>query len=553
VSVGDDSTVINAGLISAGRLGVALGSNGTLINRVGARIDGQVTNQGTGIATIVNAGSIVAGNYVDSIPSGIYLHTGAMITNKSGGVIDGAILIVGATSPVKIENQAGASITTTNEPAIKLLTAPAATIVNAGTVTGRTGVQMNDGRIANQAGGVIQGATVALACYGVVGITNAGAIVGAARGVWLANGGSVTNGATGLISGNYGVLVEAATGLVDNHGAINGGIVGVELSGGGQVTNLAGGTISGAQGVYALVGAATVTNAGTISGSTNAVHFDGAGANKLVLQTGSVLKGGVVGSTASGATNALVLHGAGKVFNRFQNFSSVQMQGPGTWTLDGFGTFGDGTVSAGTLQVGDASHTAARIVIDGAVVNKGVLAVGGGVLSVIGGVTGSGSAAISGGALKFGASFNENVAFTGTSGVLQLARSRSYSGTISGFVAGDSLDLTDIGFSKTKTTATFVDNGSHTGGVLTVTDGTHAAHITLAGDFTSSTFTASGDGHGGTKVIDPHVGAAAKPKDVLPLISAMAGMNDVVGYWVPTSDPGRSRPSVLAAMVKPRD
>ena len=51
------------------------------------------------------------------------------------------------------------------------------------------------------------------------------------------------------------------------------------------------------------------------------------------------------------------------------------------------------------------------------------------------------------------------------------------------------------------TTATFLGNAN--GGTLTVTDGTHAAHIALLGDYLTSGWTLSSDGHGGTIVVDP--------------------------------------------------
>jgi hypothetical protein len=39
--------------------------------------------------------------------------------------------------------------------------------------------------------------------------------------------------------------------------------------------------------------------------------------------------------------------------------------------------------------------------------------------------------------------------------------------------------------------------------VLTVTDGTHTAHINLVGNFLSSVFTCSNDGVGGVLIVDP--------------------------------------------------
>ena len=66
------------------------------------------------------------------------------------------------------------------------------------------------------------------------------------------------------------------------------------------------------------IAAGTVTNAGTITGTGGtSVAFNGTGTNTLTLQTGSVLNGDAVGSTASGATNNLILQGRGRADNNF--------------------------------------------------------------------------------------------------------------------------------------------------------------------------------------------------------------------------------------------
>jgi hypothetical protein len=67
----------------------------------------------------------------------------------------------------------------------------------------------------------------------------------------------------------------------------------------------------------------------------------------------------------------------------------------------------------------------------------------------------------------------------------------------------DSPDLADFNFA-TIGNPTFT--GTSTGGVLTVTDGSHTANIALLGNYLASTFTVSNDGHGGTFVVDPPVG-----------------------------------------------
>jgi hypothetical protein len=78
--------------------------------------------------------------------------------------------------------------------------------------------------------------------------------------------------------------------------------------------------------------------------------------------------------------------------------------------------------------------------------------------------------------------------------------------------------------------------------VLTVTSGTHTAHITLVGNYSGATFTTSSDKHGGTIVVDPSMSG-----DVAKFVAAMAGFDPGAGHWVGTAHSGRSSPSLLAA------
>ncbi|MGJ4940716.1 beta strand repeat-containing protein [Bradyrhizobium sp. HKCCYLS1011] len=95
---------------------------------------------------------------------------------------------------------------------------------------------------------------------------------------------------------------------------------------------------------------------------------------------------------------------------------------------------------------------------------------------------------------------SQAVTFSGTTGTLKIDHSITYTGEITGLSGLDALDLVDINFG-TNTQATFL--GDHSGGTLTVTDGTNTAKITLEGDYLSSTWTLSSDGSGGTVVVDP--------------------------------------------------
>jgi hypothetical protein len=157
-----------------------------------------------------------------------------------------------------------------------------------------------------------------------------------------------------------------------------------------------------------------------------------------------------------------------------------------------------------------------------AAVNSGSLTVIKGVLLANGAVTGTGSVKIGGGVADFAGAFSQNVAFTSTTGVLELAKSQTYTGQISGFskTGGTSLDLVDIGFAVATTHASFT--GSTISGTLTITDGTHTAHIGLVGDYTASSWFVSSDGHGGTTVIDPPHAPAPSGRIAQGLIGAAA-------------------------------
>ena len=66
------------------------------------------------------------------------------------------------------------------------------------------------------------------------------------------------------------------------------------------------------------------------------------------------------------------------------------------------------------------------------------------------------------------------------------------------------IDLPDIAFGA-QTTLAYAENGTATGGTLTVSDGRHAASIALLGNYMAGSFLATADGHGGTLVSStPH-------------------------------------------------
>jgi hypothetical protein len=199
-----------------------------------------------------------------------------------------------------------------------------------------------------------------------------------------------------------------------------------------------------------------------------------------------------------------------------------------------------GTIDSGSRTIENAglieAIAAARngkqtpAIIMSAIDNSGTLFTkAGGSLIARDAVTGSGKAIVessrfAAGELVFEAAFNENVTFSssgGLGGVLELAQSQTYTATISGFSSDGKtkLDLDDIDFVKASE-ATF--RGTATAGVLQVTDGPHTADIHLQGDYLSSTFEASADGHGGAVVVAED--SPERPARPQAFISAMAGL-----------------------------
>jgi hypothetical protein len=328
-----------------------------------------------------------------------------------------------------------------------------------------------------------------------------------------------------------------------------------------------GGLIEGQIGVYVSGGAATVINYATISGITDSVKFASAG-DELVAESGSQFIGQIAGGggtlVLSGGTGTITgLGGPGALTGSdtasFTGFGSYVVVG-GSWTVEGTDAATPGqslTVAAGgtilvsgdigggvmslTNQAGgviDAGGVAAAsldtgankisnaglieatgsggMTIVSAVVNTGTILAAGATLTAEGVITGAGKAVIAtGGELALQAAFNEAVSFIGVSGELVLAKSQVYTATISGFSTsgGTSLDLEDIGFVS-------AGEATFSGGVLTVSDGAHTAHIMLAGNFSGSAFTCASDGHGGTIVTDPTTAAVAQ---------AMAGFGPAPG------------------------
>ncbi|QQN64690.1 VCBS domain-containing protein [Bradyrhizobium diazoefficiens] len=154
-------------------------------------------------------------------------------------------------------------------------------------------------------------------------------------------------------------------------------------------------------------------------------------------------------------------------------------------------------INSGTLEATGAGGLS----IHSDVVNTGVLWADGGNVSIDGNVSGNGSALISGTAtLAFAHASAENTTFdTGATGTLILGDSFNFSGTVSGMTADDHIDLLDFNFANAPTLK-YTANADSSGGILSISDGSHTANFALVGSFDPTGFQIEADKTTGTLV-----------------------------------------------------
>ncbi|MGI8839596.1 MAG: beta strand repeat-containing protein [Caulobacteraceae bacterium] len=576
---------IAGALTGSTQSGVYLAGGGSLTNGAAKDTKAAVLAHGravqiTDAATIANYGTIQS-----SASEAVFLGSGYGQTDliANGTAKDTGALIQGATDGVEFGRFAGGSNSfgkVTNFGKIE----GDGTAANAAGVYGVAETTVTNGT-ANDTKASIQGFTGARLDAGFV--ANFGTIAGigaTGTGLSLAAGGGVTNGSaadtkaliegnTGVAVGYYGVNVSVtnfgtisgtggtAVSLGDASdvliveagcvftGAVLGGGGTLDLdSGAGTLTGLlAGGTVT----VSGSMAATTFSNFGTVEIGVAATFADlgavslaagqsviVAGALTLGAKTTTFANAGVIAAldgtvtVNGGLANGGALDvedGAMTVTGNLTNSATVEAVG-GSLAVKGALVNGGMldtvdsavTVTGSSTNSGTIEAQGGVVTMKGALDNTGTIETVGGTITVKGALTGAGQATINGGLIDCGSIFSQNVTFTGTAGTLELARSQAYAATIAGFSksGGTFLDLGDIEFLDAGEATYF---GTKTGGTLTVTDGTHTAHIALAGDYTTSTFVAASDGHGGTIVHDPAAATAAVPSPHR-LIAAMAGL-----------------------------
>ena len=266
---------------------------------------------------------------------------------------------------------------------------------------------------------------------------------------------------------------------IDNYATIlapagTDGIRGVNY-GTGDVTIVveSGASVSaGRYGVAALGyngGNVSITNFGLVTGSTYAVNATTTSSGKAVIDNFGHLVGNATGYNAT-FTNEI----------------------GGDWSLNGSSVFtGASTlVNSGLIDSNGVSTISGLLTIT----NTGTFEVQSGILTVGGPMTGAGNVVIYGATMEFAAASDANVQFSSAaSGTLVLDDVSHFTGTVTGFSFGDTIDLKGIAPANVSVT-----NSGH----LQVNYGTGS--FELIGNYDPTGFTIASDGGTGTNITWNH-------------------------------------------------
>jgi hypothetical protein len=498
---------------------------------------GSVFDGTTAAGAVNNTGLVNIDNNTALTLQGSIANTGTIALNSTGNYTS---LVIDLTN-VTLNGGGALSLSTIGTNLIYGSTA-GSTLTNVdNTITG--GGQLGNGKLTliNQASGVIQ------AFGGAALVINTGSSVMTNSGLIEAGDASGDAGTLNIV----GTTINESTGgviLANDNSTVNlidATLVGGTLQAPGIGVFQTGDTLSVLDGLTSAVnnqGSINILNntALTIQGTINntgAIAITGGGndSDLIVDVTGATLTGGgtldlgnnandrVYGVTAASVlTNVnLTITGGGQL-----GASQLTLVNQAKGVIDGdVGTTMVLNTGANTINnAGLIEATAGgEVLIDSALANTGTVEANGGTMVVSAAMSGAGKAVIASGELEFTlAGVAQNVTFTGPDGTLRLDNSQTYTGKVSGFttVTGTTFDLSDIGF-VSSSEAKF--SGTASGGVLTVSDGAHTAHITMVGDYLGSSFVASADGHGGVTISDPPAGLSMAPGGHR-FVAAMAAM-----------------------------
>jgi hypothetical protein len=296
-------------------------------------------------------------------------------------------------------------------------------------------------------------------------------------------GGSGNDSALAVLTVNGGsfflqdAAIFSATGSFNNIGTL-GLDSGISVGGGSDFSVAA---------MLLNSGAIVIGNAGGGGGDRVTVGGDFLSTGSVSLAGGGGLSVGATfytaGSLTVGAPATVTVGGslinAGSIVLRDTDASA-----PAALTVSGSAN------NAGSIMVGSG----AAVTISGFLINNGAVATAGGDFTVGTDLFGTGSATIAGGSLTLGqyVDAGETIGFEGP-GDLVLGQAGAVNGTISGFVAGDTIDLEGLAAMSAHITA---------GNTLIITGAANVAQAALrmGGSFVGDAFVIVSDGHGGSDI-----------------------------------------------------
>ncbi len=363
---------------------------------------------------------------------------------------------------------------------------------------------------------------------GATGFINAGALTK-----------SVTSGTTTIdvtLTNSGAVSVQTGTLELDGGGASGDGDIAVSSGatlgfGGTQTFDLGADAIGGALtvgGGILEIGAGAVSVAGSFAQSGGSI-VDGTGTLTLSAAasfTNSVLESGGGTTTLLGATTVYgnyfamdggrILDNQGALTWLAGNFAlgvdpygataggaTIQNDADATFAIESDGVISRGGGATAFINDGTLtkSVTTGTTFIEVDLANSGAVQIKAGTLDLGGAVSGGGTITIDGGALTVESTMADaqTVVFGAGGGALTLSDPAEFGALISGFTAGDTIDLTGFAFGGSPTLS-YTPNGDNTQGVLAITDGALQASLNLFGQYSAAGFQLGQDGGGGTVV-----------------------------------------------------
>ena len=188
---------------------------------------------------------------------------------------------------------------------------------------------------------------------------------------------------------------------------------------------------------------------------------------------------------------------------------SASITNQGTLNVDNTNSSAGSSVTGATLTnsgfinlTGDASSRFGELNATASFVNNGAVFVIDDLESGSGAVTGTGTFDIwNNSTLNFdaGVSSGQTVTFDNTGALGVDAAGNVFQANIAGFGANDAVQL--INFNGAGANWNFVENGSNTGGVLTLTNGSDSMQLNFAGVYSTGQFSVTGDAINNTATV----------------------------------------------------